>query len=103
LLFYGINSGIFVVNLYAFRSTSPAGLLSTNDPVGPANDDYLIKASKLGDICLAWGTNAEPTRASMVVELIRETGKVPFCLGKTKWGFPRHPLFVKSEQKLIGF
>lgn len=96
-------TGIIVVNLYAFRSASPAVLFAADEPVGAENDAFLLKASKMGDVCLAWGANAKPSRVVSVMDIIRKSGNAPLCLGKTKNDSPRHPLYVKADQMLVEF
>ena len=94
-------TSLTVVNLYAFRATNPKELLYVNDPIGPENDSYLcdqIQEHRLnGIIIAAWGAN--PLVQNRGFSLNHHEG--PFqCLGETKHGYPRHPLYVKSNQKL---
>ncbi|MFM0671949.1 DUF1643 domain-containing protein [Paraburkholderia sediminicola] len=91
-----------VANLYALRSTDPAALWSHPDPVGPDNDDYLWNfACECGDVVCAWGPNARPERAARVASIMRDAGARLWCLGTTKDGSPRHPLYVRADQPLI--
>lgn len=92
--------GLAVVNLYAFRATDPKGLWRTSDPVGPRNDDYLtdtaMRAKLLdGPIIGAWGANAKPDRVAEVLALPHMDRLS--CLGTTKAGAPRHPLYLKGD------
>jgi hypothetical protein len=94
--------GAFEVgNLYALRSTDPLALWDIDDPVGPANDEYLatIAEDATFGVVLAWGANARQERASTVVGLIRHSGaKHVFHLGElTRDGFPRHPLYLRGD------
>src|SRR5580698_72996 len=51
---------LIVCNLFAFRSTKPAGLLGVADPVGPDNDGYIRAEARVADrIVLAWGSHHE--------------------------------------------
>jgi len=94
-------SGIVVANLYAYRATDPAHLWSAEDPVGPQNDYYLAKlARNQGDIVLAWGGKAKADRVARLAEIVNHHGSRLLCLGTTKSGAPRHPLFVKNDQPL---
>jgi hypothetical protein len=87
-----------VCNLYAYRATNPAELWTVPDPVGPENNNHLIQAG--GDLFVcAWGANAKPERAEAVLELIDGLAPV-MCLGTTKGGAPRHPLYVAGETPL---
>jgi hypothetical protein len=95
------RSGILVLNLYALRSTHPAGLWRHPDPVGPDNDAWLTTvAAFAGDVVCAWGANAKPDRVRQVVELLSAAGARMLCLGTTKPGAPRHPLYVPGAQPL---
>jgi hypothetical protein len=91
-----------VVNLFAYRSTSPAALSSVDDPVGPDND--LAIARHLEDahrVVAAWGQYGKlGDRARVVAELAREYDQQLLCLGRTQAGAPRHPLYVKGDVEL---
>lgn len=84
-----------VCNLFAFRATNPGLLLRAKDPVGPDNDSYIRAAvARAATVVVAWG--AQPScigRAAAVLPLVDGARNV-FCLGVTKSGFPRHPLYV---------
>jgi hypothetical protein len=95
-------NGLAVANLYALRSTSPAALWTHPDPIGPDNDDYLrYLAGECGDVVCAWGSNAKPERAARVASVMRDAGARLWCLGTTRDGSPRHPLYVRADQPLI--
>jgi hypothetical protein len=38
--------GLILVNLFAYRSTDPAGLLEAEDPVGPGNDKHILASAR---------------------------------------------------------
>ncbi|HEP1206998.1 TPA: DUF1643 domain-containing protein [Stenotrophomonas maltophilia] len=99
---WGCN-GLTVANLFALRSTDPAMLLSHADPIGPLNDDWLRRlAHEYGDVVCAWGAHSMAVGRSIVVaQLLRQAGARLWCLGATKHGFPRHPLYVRSDQPLV--
>lgn len=89
-----------VVNLYALRSTDPKALLAEPDPVGPSND-LVIRAcmEKATVIVVGWGAfPMAANRARRVVELAE--GKQLHCLGTTKDGHPRHPLYLPGSAEL---
>lgn len=98
---WGCN-GLTVMNLYALRSTDPAALWKSSDPVGPENDHYLRRmASEYGDIVCAWGTNAKPERVSAFLRLMDGVAVRLWCLGTTKDGSPKHPLYIRADQPLV--
>lgn len=97
-------NGLSVVNLYAFRSVSPKALWQHHDPVGPEANFWLAEAArKHGDVVCAWGANAKPERVREVVAIFQRIRVRMFCLGITKAGAPRHPLYVKADQPLISW
>lgn len=99
----GLGYGSFeVVNLFAFRATNPDALGRESSPVGPQND-WMIEAAILRcDIgVMAWGAHPiAENRSRTVRSLIRSRRPATYCLGKTKAGAPRHPLYVKSGTPL---
>lgn len=95
-------AGVSVANLYAYRATRPADLWLAEDPVGPDNDALLrVVASEHGDIVCAWGANAKLDRMLSVVDTLINAGARLWCLGTTKDGQPRHPLYIKGNTALI--
>lgn len=93
-------NGIVVANLYALRATNPADLWKHPDPVGPDNDLYLqALASEFEDVVFAFGTNAKPDRVARAYEIFKR--RKVWCLGTTKNGSPRHPLYVRADQPLL--
>ncbi|WP_103669715.1 DUF1643 domain-containing protein [Pseudanabaena sp. BC1403] len=93
---------LIVVNLFAFRSASPLELKQVEDPIGNQNDRYLKKAVKLADrVVVAWGNNGKlMLRDRLVLELLSKHNIQPHCLGITKAGYPRHPLYVLWNKQL---
>lgn len=100
---WGCN-GIAVANLYALRATNPEDLWKRADPVGPENDWRLrMLACEYTDIVCAWGANAKPERVAAVANILTAAGGRLWCLGTTKDGHPRHPLYVRGDQELLPF
>jgi len=100
-----------VVNLFAIRSTDPAGIRGAVDPVGPENAVYLRRAVKLlllprsqGTIVCAWGTHGGFKDQDLVVlKLLDRCKIIPLALGVTRDGHPRHPLYVPYAAPLLPF
>ena len=94
--------GICVLNLYALRSSSPRALLRHPDPVGPDNDQWLkvLAAGGCdGPVIAGWGASRiAETRETEVLDLL--AGVPVVCLGATRSGAPRHPLYVRSDTPL---
>lgn len=91
--------GIVVVNLYGLRATNPKELWRADDPIGPDNDRHLYVYTKSHIferiIVAAWGANAKPDRVRQVMSMPQMQRAQ--CLGVTKHGAPRHPLYVRGD------
>lgn len=96
---------IRVVNLFAFRTTHPRLLTSARDPVGPRNNELIEEAASASDVVIvAWGNNGTirnpasgKPRCEEVSDLLRALTQEVQCLGATKLGQPRHPLYVRGD------
>jgi hypothetical protein len=101
--------GISVVNLFAFRATSPEDMKAADDPFGPEGSEYIERTLNAGaitgvPIVAAWGTHGGYRgRDEAVVLSARGWGANLVCLGTTKEGHPRHPLYVKGDQPFVPF
>lgn len=93
---------LVVVNLYALRSPYPKDLKKVSDPVGPDNDDMIGRAAAVADLVVAaWGTNVlDLARVALAVDRL---GKPVYCLGTTKFGYPKHPLYLPADAPLVRF
>jgi len=97
---FGFNS-LVVVNAYGYRATKPVDLWKVSEPVGPDNDEWIKRiVSDHETVIVAWGGNAKINRIKHVHRLLKQTPTKIMCLGTTKNGDPRHPLYVKSSQIL---
>lgn len=99
--------GLAVVNLFARRATVPDLLLGCENPTGPDNQATIrrwLSDERVYVVIAAWGAwwRAQRDRpARLNVEgLARDAGRTLYCLGKTKDGDPRHPLYVKGDAPL---
>lgn len=93
---------IVVRNLYAFRATDPSALRQADDPIGPENLRYL-SATDADFTVAAWGANPAATIWWGGTATKTLTGRKLFCLGTTKSGSPRHPLYVPSRQTPVAW
>lgn len=95
--------GIQVFNLFALRATNPNELHDVDDPVGPHNDLF-IREHIDQRIVAAWGVmGTYRDRERHVLELLRRMPVTVECLGVTKHGRPKHPLYVPAATKLERF
>lgn len=90
---------IAVGNLYALRSPHPDHLATAADPVGPENDRWLREIiGRASTVVVAWG--ACPVARARAVDVLEMLSHRPlYCLGTTRDGHPRHPLYVPGSQK----
>lgn len=96
---------LVVVNLYALRSIDPNALARHVLPIGPEWREHFDAAIAHtdGPLIAAWGAQSGiGVQAATAKQAIREAGRVALCLGKTKDGHPRHPLYVKGDAPLVG-
>jgi len=94
--------GIVVANLYALRSTDQSVLWQHPDPIGPENDAYLAQlAGEHETVVCAWGGSARSDRVDAVKRIFDDRSCRLMCLGVTKSGSPRHPLFVRADTQRI--
>jgi hypothetical protein len=97
---------LYVENLFAYRATSPKKMMEASDPVGPENDSRIRESLNMvnwcnGIVICAWGTNGSyKNRDQEVLKQIRSY-TTPMCLGKTKHGFPKHPLYLHEMTPVI--
>ncbi len=93
--------GMLMMNAYAFRSTDPAGLKATADPLGPDNLTALADVCRQVDTVVAcWGVHCSEAHEWLICRMI---GRPIHCLGRTKDGRPRHPLYLRNDQPLEVF
>jgi hypothetical protein len=97
---------LHVVNLFAYRATKWEQLRASADPAGPENRAWLRRAVELacdGLVVCAWGTHgAYMGQDRIVLRWIRGLCR-PMCLGLTRDGHPRHPLYVPYSAGLTAF
>ncbi len=89
--------GLEVTNLFAYRAVQPHLLRQVADPVGAENDRVL---QTLGDrvdrIILAWGNGGSLYHRDRTVLSLLPMDRVD-CLGLTRSGYPRHPLYLRAH------
>lgn len=88
--------GLVVTNLFAWRSTDPSALYTTDAPVGPDNDAAILEAaSDAALVVCGWGNHGQLSgRGGAVLAMLRQAGVRPHCLAMTGAGEPQHPLYL---------
>lgn len=82
-----------IVNLFAFRATQLGLLKTTSDPIGPENDRAIAVATQRASmVVLGWGTHGTYLARDRAV-LQRLSSSSLYCIGLTKEGHPKHPLY----------
>lgn len=106
-----------VVNLFAWRATSPKDLMKVGperDPCGIDNQQAFQAAlDSAGMVVCAWGAHGthlgqDQTALGWIedcLEILRDEGRdVPLvALGLTKDGHPRHPLYLPNDAQPMAF
>jgi len=98
--------GQLIGNVHAYRATNSNDMLKVDDPVGPENNNALVKMAKRSELTvLAYGI--PPKRLSerdiYVANLLAETYDL-YCLKLNSDGSPSHPLYLPGNlqpQKFI--
>jgi hypothetical protein len=101
---------LVVLNLFAIRATNPAVMLADNDPEGPDNfehfrrflDDPTDWITHARDIVVcAWGAHgSHRDQDKTVMGWMDRFAAQPQCLGITKSGQPKHPLYIAASTPL---
>lgn len=88
--------GLYVGNLFAYRSTDPKQLKSVIDPRGKDNDYHLRQmVMKCSIVICAWGNGYEYPNDSICG--IPES--LMHYIDLSKDGIPKHPLYLKKSLK----
>ncbi len=106
--------GFAITNLFAFRATEPQDLLSVLEIKGPENHLGMVVSGhpppsypKPKTLVACWGAHARGLLGNVgllrVVEVMQQAQRMGIdlhCLGTTKGGAPRHPLYLPKRVKL---
>lgn len=93
---------LVVRNLFAYRATDPRELRNAEDPIGGHRGlAELVNAKHAEKLVAAWGQHGKlMDRGKQALEIFQQENVSVYCLGTTKDGHPRHPLYVPSSQSL---
>ncbi len=93
--------GLEIANLFAYRTAYPHELRAALDPVGRENDRFLSAAVMRAPLIVAaWGAHGTHRARDRFVLALLARHATPQCLGTTKNGSPRHPLYVAGATLL---
>lgn len=98
----GGAGALWIVNLFAVRSTSPLAMKRHPAPCGNNNDYWIIDAANNVDrLILCWGIHGTHLgRGEEVSTLLADHPTPRFCWGYTANGQPKHPLMLQYESVL---
>ena len=93
--------GMYMMNIFAFRTYDPKILKDAPDPIGPRNDHWLLEIGQEAKIIIAaWGVHgAYLGRDKEVRKMLTDL----HYLRLTKEGFPSHPLYLSKALKPIAW
>lgn len=91
--------GLVMLNAFAFRATDPRVMMKADDPIGVSNNLMIAvttyaASQQRGRIIAAWGSHCTDERQKEVCQQVN--GEL-YCLGRTKAGKPKHPLYLKAD------
>ena len=93
--------GMYMMNIFAFRTTYPIELKKALEPIGKENNYWIEKISKNVDKCIgAWGNDGLFLNRS---DYIKQNVNNLYCLKINHSGEPSHPLYLKSTLKPIKY
>ena len=101
--------GVHILNLFAIRGADPSIIKESPAPVGADNQDWWCKtlckveeyAVEPTVIC-GWGVHGgfRDRDLEALHWLSSQQIKGPYCLGQTKAGFPKHPLYISKTAEM---
>jgi len=91
--------GMYMMNIFSFRTTYPSELIKCKNPIGIDNDQWIKRISKEVDKCIgAWGNYGNLfNRSEDILKIVPNL----YCLKINGTGEPAHPLYLKSTLKPI--
>jgi len=102
-------SELYVVNLFSLRATDPKRLLANGDEASNYEAWETAIATKHVLVALGWGRldklpvvvrPAARRRVEHLLGMLAKRRVRPYCLGVTKDGDPKHPLYLASSTSL---
>ena len=111
---------LHVCNLSPFRSPEPKHVVAAGTEAGEVwreNFTTILTTARRSDLVVAaygWHIDALPAvydyepgarlhREALIIEALKAIGHNIQCLGMTKQGHPKHPLYLKADTKPVPF
>lgn len=90
-------SALCMTNIFGFAATDPHVMMAEADPIGPDNDEHLVRlASKAKIVIAAWGIYGRHLGRGEQVKAMLPNLHV---LSINKDGSPGHPLYLRKDSK----
>jgi len=90
--------GIYMLNIFALRSTDPKVLKDHLDPIGPNNMESLkMYHSAAWKTVACWGNHG---KLNGMDGIVKDALRNMWCFGLTGEYQPKHPLYLKGDSKL---
>lgn len=90
-----------MTNVFAYRATDPRDMKKQVHPFGPDNARWIHETAQSADLVIAaWGVHGTWEGGDGHVRALVSNLK---CLGKTKDGHPKHPLYLRRDSQLIDY
>lgn len=97
--------GLFVINIFAYRSTDPKELKKVEDPIGAMNNLYIVDVAQISDMVVCgWGKHGSMNgRGEEVLEILKHwvSKKQVRALRLNRDGSPAHPLYIGYDVRPV--
>jgi len=94
--------GLYVTNIFAWRSTNPYDLRRVDDPIGPENNTCIIETAALSKLVVcAWGNHGKLGNRSDAIRLLLAAIPTHALKMSENTGEPYHPLYLSYSLKPI--
>lgn len=94
--------GFRLVNLHDWRATDPRELKRGQETRSDQWARLFYETATAGPFVLAWGANAGEEGFQIARMIAAQNRLFPLlCLGTTKEGHPRHPLYVRADTEPV--
>lgn len=95
--------GISVINIFAYRATSPLDMKAAQDPIGPENDARITQelhaaAKSNAPVIAGWGNHGlHNGRQANCLDIAKKAQTKLQAFEINARGTPKHPLYVKHD------
>lgn len=101
---WGFNR-LLMANLFDYRATDPKEMRRAAVPSSPRNDEILVDSARSAAcVIVAWGNGGgHRGRDKEVITLLYDEDVTPLCLGISKTGQPKHPLYLRRDTEPVPY